>query len=216
MIQKLLRIFLIDRVQEYYLINFMIISVAFLAFHWSGFMTFIQDSDDPYKLWGLPIIIGLYAYAAALLVVKQDHKFLNGSLEVISFPPLVILTTVSLMGVILASSGRHSPLETIINFLFLLRYGLRLFILVAYSFMSRNGYTKNRYYKAIKKRLRDSVGDYQVAIPEGIMMLGAGVLIVFVFALTSINPFTQYLIAFMIVQSISGTIQKNRSVNIKN
>lgn len=215
MSQKLLKVFLIGRVQEYYFINVTIVTLIFFVFHLEGLKAWTIYDDEPVKavasVAGFTLVFIFLSWA---LIKYKDHSFLSGGIEIVSFAPLIGLTTVSLMALLISLQTKNNLLEIIITSLLLLKYGIKFLILNTFSLLGRYHFTHNRVYKSIKKRLEDAVGNYQTSTQEVIALAVVALLAVFLLTKTAMNPFAQYLIAYSVADTVAQSIEKMRGLGV--
>jgi hypothetical protein len=215
MAQKLLKFFLIGRVQEYYFINVTIVTLIFFVFHLEGLKSWTLYDDEPTKaIFSVAILSLMFILVSWGLIKNKDHNFLSGRLEIITFVPLIGLTTVSLMALLFSLRTKDNLLEITITSLLLLKYSIKFLILNTYSFLSKYNYIHNRVYKSIKERLESAVGNYQTNAQEVMILVVVTLFTIFLLTKTAMNPFTQYLIAYSIADTVARNIEKMRELGV--
>jgi hypothetical protein len=215
MTQKLLKFFLIGRVQEYYFINLTIVTLIFFVFHFEGLKAWTIHDDEPIRaIFSVAILTLMLILVSWGLIKNKDHNFLSGGIELVSFAPLLGLTTISLMALLISLQTKDNLLEIIITAVLLLKYGIKFLILILYSFLSRYNYTRNRVYKSIKQRLESAVGNYQTSTQEVMILVVVALLTVFLLTKTAMNPLVQYLIAYSVADTVARSIEKMRDLGV--
>lgn len=215
MSQKLLRFLLIDRVQEYYFINLTIVTLIFFVFHLEGLKAWTIYDDEPIEaIFSVATFTIMFILVSWGLIKYKDHNFLSDGIEIVSFAPLIGLATVSLMALLISLQAKENLLEITITSILLLKYSIKFLILITYSLLSRYNYTHNRVYKSIKQRLQSAVGSYQVSVQEVMILVIVALLTVFLLTKTAMNPFTQYLIAYSVADTLAQSIEKMRDLGV--
>jgi hypothetical protein len=208
--EKLLKIFLVNRVQEYFLLNFCVVSLAFQGFHLAGVKTFVQSTDSAWGTAFCLAIIDLMGLGLVIAIILKGKEYTREGALAISSVPLTILAPVSIVSLAMSIVGDTSAIEVLISLILLAKYGIQFLIIMVYTFLAKYGSRQNRVYVAIRKRFEDAVGDYQVARSEGVLLIVAGVAAVYTLRFSGLNPFAQYLSAFALVDILAHNIQKLR------
>ena len=219
MIQKWLRYLLIGKVQEYYFINFTIVTIIYFVFHPLGVKTFFFEQDDSFgALFALPFFVVTFLVICWGLIKKNHLNYAPDDLIITMIgTPTLILSGIGIIAVTDALEAKTSLLEiTLVTYL-LLRHVLRFGILLIFYLFGRFDMTKNRIYKSILKRLHESLGKYQTSLLE--VTTTAFVLIptVYLLSVSSLGHFAQFLLAFSIAGLTASGLQKIRgSLVIRN
>lgn len=210
MVQRLLRLFLIDRVEEYYFTNITVVTLVFLAFHFDELKLFLIGDEGPtetafYIALGLIFLI----FISYVLIKSKDNKDLSEGIEVVSFVPLFILTLVSSVALFMALGDKDNAIETALTAILMIRHGLRLLVLTTFSLMARYGYTNNKFHNAVYTRLQDAMGNYQTSLKEVIAVLTLTILAAVLLTLTSFNPFTEFLLYYFVADTTAKALHKS-------
>lgn len=215
MVQKLLKFFLIGKVQEYYFINLAVVSLIFFTFHLEVIKDQIVHDEDPVKAAFAMVAVTLALVSISWALVKnKDHAFLTGGTELVSIVPYLTLTIVSLLATVATFHDKVGLIEIVISRTFLLAYGIKLSVMFLYLLLHRYGFKSNLVFKSINQRLNDAVGNYQTSTQEVLIIIAATLPTVFLLSQTSLNPYAQYLSAYLVADMVARAIEKIRTSTV--
>lgn len=219
MSQKALKIFLIDRVDEFYFICFVIVSLAFIIIHPAETASFVYNPVEPYDIRGivgLVLLIPTLVFYSWQLIKETSQKREAALALVITLIPLMVITPVTILGLLTAIVTKASLIEIIITAALLIKYSVRMLILIIYGFLERYDFRHTRTYKNIRRRVIDAVSDYQVTITEAFVLIGVGVVLVIGISFSSFNLFSQYVLAFTLVHAAAKGLKLVRTGGLIN
>ncbi len=212
MVQKLLSFFMVNRIQRYYFINFLVVSLTFCVFHFQGTNSFIQTSDWPFGMAVACLVFAaMYILATWRFINKDPTKdpILQDFFHVTIWMPLLVLTIVSVLALVSSLIEKDDPdWLAILSLLWLILYGIRFIITMIYVVLKRFYFDHNFFVRAVERRLNSALGSYRLSPIGTVVTVCAGALIVGLLALSALNSYLQYLLAFTLAQAVAITIQK--------
>lgn len=211
MTKWLLNFFVVSAIQEYSFLNFCIIAIAFGIFHPEVLVGFYNESSMELKLLALTLVL-FYLYRAYSIVTNQKPERDAGMRSWIVFSVIWPISLIAAVASLIAhEEAGSSQAERLFTDYALIRYGISALVLTIYLRLGGRG---DSFTDVIRGHMAKALGKYQVTTREAFMLVVAGMALVYAISLSSANRYSQFMLAFMILNVLAHAIESTRRQGI--
>ncbi|MDQ5943524.1 MAG: hypothetical protein QG675_292 [Patescibacteria group bacterium] len=213
MTDKLLKIFLVNKVEASYLTNFFVLFTVLVVTQYRGFIDFFTSAKNvgdsiflALLLFAVYLMVGIIDY---LLLSDKHHEIARSMASYSLAVTLVVLLIISFVSIGDAPADEWTPQLVLVLFL-AGRYLIKLLILIVYFVLGRMQAFNTRAYLAIVNRLTASIGRYRPTYQEVAFTAVIGVVAMIWAGSTEYNIYIQFLVIFTVMNLVSYVIQTVR------